>query len=260
MAMLQVNKSNVDLKGILFDKDGTLVDFIYTWGYWSQLMLEHFSKELVSRKLQPLDDEIYPALGLIGSKQLGVTDYDRQGPLSVGSLNDLLAIMSLYGYKSGLTWAEARLLAVESQKFASSSIDTERRIQQLPGISSFLKQCCQHQLKLAVVTADHTKPAQQQLAWLELEHVFDTIIGHDSVDNGKPHPDMVYLACKRLGLSPAEVVMIGDTNGDMMMAKAAGVKATIAYLSDRSLKPENYPDADECIYNYNDLQFCPSKD
>jgi len=260
MATLQVNKREIELKGILFDKDGTLVDFLYTWGYWIELMLEHFSKELAKRKLQTLADDIYPALGLIGSKQEGVTDYDRQGPLSVGSLNDLLAIMSLYGYKSGLTWAEARLLAVDSQKLASSRIDTERRIQLLPGISSLLEQCCQQQLKLAVVTADDTTPAQQQLAWLELEHVFDTIIGHDSVDNGKPHPDMVYLACKRLGLSPAEVIMIGDTNGDMMMAKAAGVKATIAYLSDRSLKTEDYPAADECIYNYNDLQLYTSKD
>lgn len=259
MTTLLVNKQKIELKGILFDKDGTLVDFLYTWGYWIELMLEHIAKELADRKLSPPSEDIYSALGISKNEQGAVTDYDRQGPLSVASLDDLLTILALYGYKSGLTWAEARLLAAESQRLASKAIDSEQRIQLLPNIEHLLEQCGKEQLKLAVVTADDTKPAVEQLTWLGLASTFNTIIGHDSVVRGKPHPDMVYLACQRLGLSPAEVIMIGDTNSDMMMGRAAGVKATIAFLSDARLTPEDYPDADECIYSYKELQFVTDK-
>lgn len=254
MTILRVNSKEIALKGILFDKDGTLVDFLYTWGYWVELMLDHFSQALAGRGLPVLSEDIYAALGVKGNTQQGIHDYDRQGPLSVGSLQDLLTILSLQGYERGLTWAQARLLAAESQELANERLEAERRIQVLPGILEFLQQCKQLNLKLAVVTADDTKPAQQQLAWLGLENTFDAVIGHDSAARGKPYPDMVYLACQQLELSPAEVVMIGDTNGDMMMAKAAGVNAAIAYLSNHALATSDYPDADECIYSYSDLQ------
>lgn len=258
MTRLQVHHNDHSIKGILFDKDGTLVDFIHTWGYWVELMLDHFSKGLIAQKLAPLDDRIYSALGVVGNRQLGIQDYDRQGPLSVGTLHDLLAILSFQGYERGMTWAKARLLAGESQRRASSTIESERRIQALPGCIEFLQLCEQHQLKLAVVTADDTKPVQQQLTWLGLETVFHTVVGNDHVANGKPFPDMVQLACQRLELSPHEVAVIGDTNGDMMMAKAAGAQLAIAYLSDPSLSLNDYPDADICIYHYSDMKLLTS--
>lgn len=80
---------------------------------------------------------------------------------------------------------------------------------------------------MAVVTADETAAAESHLRWLGIRQYFTAVIGTDQVEQGKPFPDMALLACQRLGVSPAEAAVIGDTNGDMRMAKAAGAAAAI---------------------------------
>jgi phosphoglycolate phosphatase len=57
--------------------------------------------------------------------------------------------------------------------------------------------------------------------WADL---FDTT--HCADDGpGKPHPAMVQAALEVMGASPAQAVMIGDTAHDVLMARAAGVRA-----------------------------------
>lgn len=46
----------------------------------------------------------------------------------------------------------------------------------------------------------------------------------------KPHPDMLLNLMSKLGVSPAETLMIGDTTHDLELARAAGVDAlAVAY-------------------------------
>lgn len=52
--------------------------------------------------------------------------------------------------------------------------------------------------------------------------LFDVVIGTDLVERGKPFPDMLLLACERLGIPVQHTVVIGDTDGDMEMARSAG--------------------------------------
>lgn len=52
----------------------------------------------------------------------------------------------------------------------------------------------------------------------------------DDADHSKPSPDLVEVALEKLGLSPDEAVMLGDTPYDITAAKRAGV-ATIALRS-----------------------------
>lgn len=42
---------------------------------------------------------------------------------------------------------------------------------------------------------------------------------------GKPHPAMIERAIVETGVAPEDVVMVGDTSFDMMMARSAGVRA-----------------------------------
>ena len=48
-------------------------------------------------------------------------------------------------------------------------------------------------------------------------------IGGDEVVNAKPAPDMLFLACELLGVSVADVVLVGDSRFDVEAAFAAGV-------------------------------------
>lgn len=77
-------------------------------------------------------------------------------------------------------------------------------------------------LRLACVT---NKPREFTLALLGrtgLLECLDTAVAGDEVARRKPHPDVILEACRRLGLPPADAVLIGDSANDVQAAQAAG--------------------------------------
>lgn len=55
----------------------------------------------------------------------------------------------------------------------------------------------------------------------------DVLVAGDDTDHPKPAPDMLLLACEKLGVSPTEAVMVGDSENDAWAAKAAGICAML---------------------------------
>ncbi|WP_217597652.1 HAD family hydrolase [Cohnella sp. GbtcB17] len=228
MAVLRAAGASYRVDGILFDKDGTLLDFIYTWGNWSEHLLARFSASLQERELPPIGADLEALWGAIRTEDGGpVVDYDRNGPLAMGTVEEMLAILAWHGYRSGLSWAEAKTLAAEAKLAADAQLEAVRAARLLPGVLEFLEDCRQAGVPLAVVTADETEAAVKHLEWLGILDRFDVVVGTDQVERGKPYPDMALLACKRLGLGGGRFAVIGDTRGDMRMAKEAGAAAAI---------------------------------
>lgn len=58
----------------------------------------------------------------------------------------------------------------------------------------------------------------------ELLHLFDTIITPRNVTHGKPAPDMFLLAAERLGVAPADCLVLEDGMAGVEAAKAAGMQ------------------------------------
>jgi len=79
-------------------------------------------------------------------------------------------------------------------------------------------------LPKAVITNSPTNLATRALSLAKLEGHFHTVVGCDQVANSKPAPDVVYEACKRLGVKPAEALVIGDSRFDEGAAQAAGAE------------------------------------
>ncbi|MFF2481686.1 HAD family hydrolase [Paenibacillus sp. NPDC058071] len=253
MAELTIAGASCRIEGILFDKDGTLMDFIHTWGHWGDCLLARFSGLLEERGLSPLPmkDSL---LGTIGAEHGEIIDYDRNGPLAMGTIEEQIAILTWQGYQAGLSWAEAKEMVYASKSYADRSLNEARQARLLPDLVPFLKKCRTNGLKLAVVTADDTEPAIRHLEWLGIRDYFSACVGNDVVGRGKPFPDMAELACRELGLSCSQVAVIGDTNGDMRMAKAAGAAAAIGITAcDAISARELLPAADWTITSYREL-------
>ena len=68
------------------------------------------------------------------------------------------------------------------------------------------------------------------LSSLNLQNVFDLIVCAGEVTPPKPHPGIVLAICERLSIPPRETVFIGDTVGDMIAGKNAGVALTIGVV------------------------------
>ncbi|MGH7476154.1 MAG: HAD-IA family hydrolase [Longimicrobiales bacterium] len=81
-------------------------------------------------------------------------------------------------------------------------------------------------IRLGVVTSKRRDIAQRTIACCGLTlDAFDVAIYADDVELGKPDPEPVLLALERLDrLSPASVLMVGDSPHDIEAGRAAGVR------------------------------------
>ncbi|MEK3900981.1 HAD family hydrolase [Paenibacillus sp. FSL R7-0179] len=227
MIELNTPQGNYPVSAILFDKDGTLLQFVSLWGSWGECFLDQFARRLEQRGLSFPELHRSSLLGTVHDAAGRITDYDRNGPLAMGTMSDLYAILSWQGYTLGLSWAEAVELVDACRNAADAMLEQSRPVRPLPGLVPFLDACASQGIPMAVVTADETAAAESHLRWLGIRQYFTAVIGTDQVERGKPFPDMALLACGRLGVSPAEAAVIGDTNGDMRMAAAAGAAVAI---------------------------------
>ena len=85
-----------------------------------------------------------------------------------------------------------------------------------------------HQLKetgrsLVVTSSKSVRGIERVLHEQRIDNLFDAIWGGDSVERGKPHPEMLLRAMAQAGASANETVIIGDTTYDIEMGVAAGV-------------------------------------
>ncbi|CAM4326000.1 HAD family hydrolase [Paenibacillus tarimensis] len=239
MVNLNSGSASWPVRGIIFDKDGTLLDFQYMWGRWTLILLEKL-------KACGGTPDWHAALGITVTGDTVVHDPD--GPLAMASNEQTIAILAWHLYRGGLPWNRALSYVSEAVMETNRELEELRPVQPMPGLLLFLERCKAAGVKMAVATSDDTAMAEQHLGWLGIRHYFEAVIGADRVKRGKPHPDMAVLACLELGLQPEETVMIGDTKADIQMAAEAGMQAGIMIGGADSGR------ADAHILSYDSLQ------
>ena len=86
-------------------------------------------------------------------------------------------------------------------------------------------------LKLGVATNDGEKSAKGHMRALKVDHLFETILGADSVAVPKPSGQMVQKFAAHVGLAPREIAMVGDNTHDLEEARNGGAGLAIGVLS-----------------------------
>jgi HAD superfamily hydrolase (TIGR01509 family) len=102
------------------------------------------------------------------------------------------------------------------------------RIEPYPGIVDLLVALRDAGVATAVATNSDARSAAVVLGAHGLHALFDTVVTVDLVSGPKPNPEMIHLAIERLGVPAGHVVFVGDSPGDMIAARAAGVLAVAA--------------------------------
>jgi phosphoglycolate phosphatase len=92
-----------------------------------------------------------------------------------------------------------------------------------PGVESGLIALRDAGVPLAVATSKFVANARALLGSAGLLDLFAVVTGADQVSRPKPDPEMGWLVLDRLGVDPADAVMVGDTTHDVLMARAAGM-------------------------------------
>jgi pyrophosphatase PpaX len=79
--------------------------------------------------------------------------------------------------------------------------------------------------RLGLVTAKRRATVALAFEHVEIEHLFDVVVGSDDTERHKPDPAPILHALELLAAPPGDAVYVGDSPFDIRAAKAAGVHA-----------------------------------
>ncbi|MBN1543818.1 HAD-IA family hydrolase [candidate division KSB1 bacterium] len=96
-----------------------------------------------------------------------------------------------------------------------------RMTRPFPGIADLLEEM--DGLKRVVASNKSLPYTERILDCLGIKEKFDLILGPENVASPKPKPDMLHAALAHFSLRPHQALMIGDTDNDLLAAKAAGI-------------------------------------
>jgi N-acetyl-D-muramate 6-phosphate phosphatase len=99
-----------------------------------------------------------------------------------------------------------------------------RQYQIIPGVPEMLTILAM-KYPLAVVSARGEKTSMAFINQFNLAPFFRMIVTSQTTRRTKPFPDPLLYAAEKLGIPPAQCLMVGDTTVDMLAAKRAGMQA-----------------------------------
>ncbi|MBS7611128.1 HAD family phosphatase [Candidatus Bathyarchaeota archaeon] len=103
-------------------------------------------------------------------------------------------------------------------------------VKPISGVADAIREFKMISLKTAVASSNPRKLIVRVLDLTGLLSYIDVIIGAEDVKRGKPHPDIIKEAVKRLDVESYEAIYVGDTVYDVEAGRAAGV-FTVAVLT-----------------------------
>ena len=105
--------------------------------------------------------------------------------------------------------------------------DLSTRTRPYPGAEATLDALAAAGWRLGLCTNKPTRLAAELLDALDLGHRFGAVVGGDAAPERKPHPAPLFLALDRLGVPAAAAVFVGDSETDVLTARAAGVPVAL---------------------------------
>ncbi len=235
---------------IIFDKDGTLIDFTATWVPLIRKRVSFLLKRLgIKGELEAFllkSWGIDPVSGKV----------DPRGPCPVSPRSDEIIIGTMALYQHGYPWDEAKQWVSQAFDEADADGDWRQNVIPIKGIRDFLARLKKDGFQTALATNDERKDTEAILRYLDMDDLFDVVLCWGEVNPPKPHPETIFTICRHLAISPHETVMVGDSVTDMMMGKRAGVALTIGILEGGVTPREELEKvADMVITSIRDLKF-----
>ena len=225
------------IRGILFDKDGTVIDYWRTWvpiNREAALFAASGDAALAADLLRAngQDPDINTVVG--GSV------------LAVGSIVQIAnAFAAQLGERAPASLA-ANLERVFTEGGAKHAV-------LIPGADRALALLKRRGLRIGVATNDSMAGLQASLKRTGILDLFDFAVGYDSGHGTKPEPGMALAFCKAVALEPAEIAVVGDAAHDLAMGRAAQVGLTVGVLSGTGTEEQLRPLADLMLDSINDL-------
>lgn len=215
------------IKGVLFDKDGTLFDYYRTWIPILEagaLLAARGNAAAVAGLMA--DCGFDPVTGRVPAG----------GLLAAGNTPDLAECWASAG-----AWSVDDLTAALDALFASEGPARSAPVTDLAAFFSGLRLSG---FRTGIATNDNAASANATVMRFGLADHIEFVCGYDSGHGIKPEPGMFHAFCAVVGLAPSEVAMVGDNFHDLEMARAGGAGLKVGVLTGTSSRADLEPHAD----------------
>lgn len=218
-----MSENSNPVRGLCFDKDGTLFDFAATWGAWAKAFLRRAAKGDETRAV---------AIGTAIGFDLPSGTFARDSLVIAGTPDEVTqALMPHFRDMSPQS-----ILDMINEE--ASIAPQQPAVPLRPLLEGFRAQG----IALGLATNDSEGPARAHLASVGVTDLFDFIAGYDSGYGGKPAPGQLLGFAQAVNLPPEQIVMVGDSTHDLEAGRAAGMR-TIAVLTGAATEQDLAPHA-----------------
>ena len=211
-------------KLFIFDLDGTLVDTAPDFKNSINYMLNELNESEVSL------EEIRNWVGYGARELIRRTVVDKNIPHNEQRIEEMLKIFLLH--------------------YTHNIDDDSVLFNNVRNVLEFLKN---NGIKLAVCTNKMERLSNILLEKLNVLHMFDYLVGGDSLRKSKPDPFPLLNICEKLNTEISDSIMIGDSVTDLNAGKGAGMPVVLVsygYTDNKDI----YNEADLVINDFSQLK------
>ncbi len=188
-------------KAVLFDYDGTIMD----------------TNQLIINSWQCLAENVMPG------RQFAVGDLTKYFGRPLEEAIELTA------KEYGITGHSLDEMCEIYRNYQKENQDDQRSI--FPGVGEALAALKEKGVKIGIVTSRTTDTTINGLESFGLLQYFDAIVASEDTDIHKPEPEPCLICCKKLGVDPADAVMVGDSRHDIACGNNAGAASAFVMWS-----------------------------
>lgn len=229
-------------KGIIFDKDGTLIQLDSVW------------YKVVHRVL----DDIFQVYPNEKSKRneylkiIGMGDNDFESTSLLACQTNYFIAAAWFSLLENQNVDKESFIHEACVLFKKHSTADDLVFTEVKGAKETLKYLKDHEYVIGVVTADDVDAAVHSLKMTGLYDYVDFLGADDGVHKTKPDSDFYYMFKEKFSLNEEDVLMVGDTLTDIKFARNSNIKV-VGVLSGASSKEDLEGEADYILDSMKDI-------
>ena len=212
-----------DIKAVLFDLDGTLVDSMWVWKQIDIEYLGRFGIALPETLQSEIEGMSFSETAIYIKEKFQISD-------SVEQMKE--------------DWNKMAWEKYEKEVFLKN------------GAEDFLGICKERGIKLGIATSNSKELVANVLCARGVLSLFDAVVTGCEVERGKPSPDVYLEAAKRCGVNTDECLVFEDIVPGIKAGKNAGMKVCAiedAYSMHQKAEKERL--ADYYIKDYTEIAY-----
>lgn len=234
------------IKGVLFDKDGTLVDFFSLWLQAAYAVIPKIIQELDLDDSPQMEQYLLETIGIVNGH------INPDGGICYKSYGDLALDLATSLEKKKIYRQAFKIHVVLVKLFDEFVTSDEVTFKTFTPIHELVSELKKRNIKVGLATADTIYSAKYCLTKLGVMDDFDYVGGDDGMVKPKPNVDMFHIFTEKYKLLPHQVAVVGDTLNDMIFAKECGAVA-IGVLSGVSKEEKLKEEGDYIISSVEQL-------